>query len=251
MNDIKYIRTLLKILFKEKYILLLILSIVSFLYFVLGDKFTGSAVKGRFTIDIGSYYLADQEQGMILTPIEKPEYLVAYLKSYEFFYLTNKKKCLITLNDLHKRNYSIIQKDFFVDIILRFNETDKVLTCLKAMKENISNRHKIRFDNYVGELDAQIENLKQFFEENRDDLPTEELKQYSIARLQAQLMPIVMYRDSLIRTYKQTKFVNERSYEVKSSYYSSKIIGSAICLVLSLSLFLVYIFIKHQKKLKF
>ena len=66
------------------------------------------------------------QKGMMVNKIEKKDTLAGYLKSYEFFSTINKEKCSLTSFDLSKRNFIVRNNDYYVDIILRFNDKKRI-----------------------------------------------------------------------------------------------------------------------------
>ena len=251
MINNNYIRKILKNIFKEKYIFILIFILIYFAFNSVGEKFSGKASKGRFSIDSGTYLTIDRQKGLMVTNIEKKEKLAGYLKSYEFFSSINQEKCSLNSFDLSKRNYIVRNNEFYVDIILRFNDKKRISNCLKAIENNIIMRHDFLYNSYIQHLNFQIETLKEIYNEYRDNLPTEKLQQTSIFDLQTKLTPLLMHRNSLIETYKETKIINKREYDEKSIYYASPIVGIFISFLMSILLFIIYFFIKYQKLLKF
>ena len=241
----------MKNIFKEKYIFILIFILIYFAFNAVGEKFSGQASKGRFSIDIGTYLVVDRQKGMMVNKIEKKDTLAGYLKSYEFFSTINKEKCSLTSFDLSKRNFIVRNNDYYVDIILRFNDKKRISNCLEAIEKNIISRHNFLYKSYIEFLDFKIENLRAIYKEYSDNLETYRLKQSSIFELQTKLTPLLMQRSSFIETYEGTRIINKREYDEKSIYYASPIVGVFISFLMSILLFIIYFFIKYQKLLKF
>ena len=246
----KYLLNILSIIFKEKYVLMIIFAAIFSSYYLLGGKYSGEATKGRFSIKVGSYLTIDRLRGIILTQVEKPEYLISYLKSYEFFSSLN-KKCTLKADDMPQRNYVVRKSELYVDVILRFSEREKILLCLEAIEDNINKRHEERFQRYTDIINYQIKSLREIFKKNYEELPSEKLRQSSIMNLQEAITPLILQRNSVIQTFEPTLFLNQRTYQEKSVYYSSTLIGVLISIIMTISIFLVYIFIKYSKKLNF
>ena len=177
--------------------------------------------------------------------------LFSYLESYEFFESIDQKKCLISMVDISRRNYIVRLNDMYVEVILRFRDRENVLNCLDLIRKKIEERHVNLFKNYIDTINFQIENLQSIFETNQTELPTEKLQNSSIMEMQQNITPLILHRNSLLRTYVATNFLNQRTYLVQSLYYGNILIGIILCSIITISLFVVYIFIKHQKKLDF
>ncbi|MDC3157964.1 hypothetical protein OA544_02635 [Candidatus Pelagibacter sp.] len=246
-----YLKKFIKILYIEKYIFLVIAVVVYSSYTLISERFDGSAVKGRFIVNIGKYHTIDFKKGFQLTPIEEPNKLFSYLESYEFFESIDQKKCKIDMVDISRRNYIVRLNDIYVEIILRFNDRKHVLNCLDIIRKKIEERHVALFKNYIDTINFQIETLKSILKTNQTELPTERLQNSSLMEMQQNITPLILHRNSLLKTYRSTSFLNQRTYPVQSVYYGNVKIGIILCSLISVSLFIVYIFIKHRKQLDF
>lgn len=244
----RYLSRLLSIIFKEKYIFIIIFASIFLAYSFVGGKYTGEAVKGRFSIKVATFFTSNSKE-MLSKQIESNENLISYLKSFEFFSSIN-KNCTLSLDDLAQRNYVVRKNEFYVDVILRFSERKKILTCLDAITENVSARHEELFKKYIDTINYQIDNLRDLFKRNMLELSDENRQDYMMD-LQRILTPMILNRNTLLQTVTSTKFLNQRTYNEESVYYSSSLVGLVISIIMSLSIFLIYIFIKHSKKLNF
>ena len=243
-----YLFRLLSIIFKEKYIFIIIFASIFLAYSFVGGKYTGEAVKGRFSIKVATFFTNDAE-GMLMKQIESNEVLISYLKSFEFFSSIN-KNCTLSVDDLAQRNYVVRKNEFYVDVILRFSERKKILTCLDAIRENVHARHEALFKTYIDTINYQIDNLRIIFKKNMSEL-SDLYRQNSILNLQNTLTPMILNRNTLLQSITSTKFLNQRTYSEESVYYSNSLVGLVISIIMSLSIFIIYIFIKHSKKLNF
>lgn len=289
MDIIKFLKILLNAFSREK-LKFLFLTFVIFSIFFFGTKgFNGEAYKGRFTVDIGSYYsLRDSIPTKNL--IESTDDLFLFLNSYQFFLQFNDKQyrsCPISKAARVDKNYKVYKKGTHVEIIIRSTSQEKVEKCLLFIKNIIFERHNSIKSNYERLINLQIDaiseeslKIKKLLDNNSEDenikftpeieLPNDlsfvdnfilemEKRKRASNLLSTKYMVDVNELRSLspwkinlrmfTESFQKTELFDYRVYPIDSRYYSNPFISSIILFILSLSLFLVFIFIRYKKKL--
>lgn len=289
MTIIKFLTKLLDLCFKEK-LKFLFLIVFTFSTFFLGpQRHEGEAYKGRFTVDIGSYYsLKDFRPFKNL--IETPRDLHFFLNSHQFFLQFNDKKyidCPISKADRSEKNYKTYEKGLFVEIVVRLKSKSNVENCLVAIKEIIFERHnsiRLNYEKLIKmQMNAILEEslIMQGLLEKKDELIStnnnvilpedlsfgekfliETEKRREVMSLLSNEFMIEMnelrslspWKINLLmfsESFQETELFDYRIYQEKSMYYSNVFLSSIILLILSFSIFLVFILIRYKKKLNF
>ena len=288
MTIIKFLTKLLDAFFKEKFKFLFLLVFTFLTFFIGTQRYEGEAYKGRFTVDIGSYYsLKDFRPYKNL--LEKPRDLNLFLNSHQFFLQFSDKKyknCPISKIDRSDKNYKAFEKGLFVEIIVRLSSKTDVENCLVAIKDIIFERHNsIRF-NYEKLIKMQmnaileetiimqglLEKNKELVSNNNlitsDDLSfgenllIETEKRREVMSLLSnefmvemnELRSLSPWKTNLLmfsESFQKTELFDYRIYQEKSMYYSNILLSSIILILLSSSIFLVFILIRYKKKLNF
>ena len=262
-----------------------------FQYFFFGTKgFNGEAYKGRFTVDIGSYYsLRDSMPTKNL--IESTDDLFLFLNSYQFFLQFNDKQyrsCPISKAAMADKNFKVYKKGLHIEIIVRSTSQEKVEKCLLFIKNIIFERHNTIRSNYEKLINLQMQGIleeslmiKKLLDKNYKDqsikftpeikLPNdlsfvenfmlEMEKRKEVTNLLSnrfmvdinELKSLSPWKTNLrmfTESFQKTEIFDHRVYPINSRYYSDPFISSIMLFILSLSLFLVFIFIRYKKKLK-
>jgi hypothetical protein len=223
--------------------------------------------------------------------IETTNDLFLFLNSYQFFLQFNDKQyrgCPISKAARGDKNYKVYEKNLHVEIIIRSTSKANVEKCLSFIENIIFERHDQIKSNYESlinmQMDAILEEssmMQKLLDEstNHDDefisdleIPNDltfgenfivelekrrEINNMLSTRFMVdmnELKSLSPWKTNLrmfTETFQKTEIFDYRVYQIGSLHYSNPVLSSIILFILSLSLFLVFIFIRYKKKLNF
>ena len=289
MTTMKFLKNLLNVCNKEKLKFLLLILFIFSTFFLGTKRYEGEAYKGRFTIDIGSYYsLKDFMPYKNL--LETTRDLNLFLNSHQFYLQFNDKKfkdCPISKADRSDKNYKAYEKGLFIEVIVRLPSKSSVENCLAVIKQIVFDRHdsiKFNYEKLIKlQMNAILEEtvvMQKFLKKKNKEMinfntivPSDELsfgenlliemeKRKEIMNLLSnefmvemnELRSLSPWKTNLLmfsESFQKTEIFDYRVYEEKSVYYANSYLASIILFLLSFGIFLLFILIRYKKKLDF
>lgn len=262
-----FFKTLAELVLKEKYKLFLIMLFVCIIFFSVFKKLDQDFFKGRFAVQPGSYYTMTGSLQPEFNLVESNSSLINFLKSYPFFFQMKAEKCKLGEIAIQNGKYIVREQDLYVEVLVKKVSRKEVNNCLKAIEKFILNRHNSLFNNHIKLIKMQIEGLEETYDlesqmlhdlvdsTNDPVLKEKTLRSYSkfdlnLIELEKRktIAPWSLNLNTFLKTKKNTTILDYRVYDSQVKTFNSIQASIALCFGISLALFLIFIFIRYQKK---